>query len=331
MKIDIAYTGTLADVAQAARRAESEGFSGLWVPETQHDPFFFMLRAADATTRLEVGTAIAVSLARSPMTLAQTAWDLAALSKGRFLLGLGSQIRAHITRRFSMPWDRPVQQMREQIQALRAIWDAFQNGTPLDFRGRYYRMDLLTPFFSPGPIEHPHIPIGLAAVGPKMTELAAELADFIVLHPFTNLEYLERETLPAIERGLRKAGRQRQDVTVLGSLFAITGDEKSQARLDRLIRRQISFYGSTPAYYPVLEALGLGDLARTLHGMSRQGDWEGMAGRITDEVMEPFCIRASRQELPRRIQERFARIYDRVMLTVPLLDRLPEGARAGAS
>lgn len=321
MQIDIAYTGTLEDVPRAARQAEEAGFSAMWVPETQHDPFFYMLRAAEATEKLQVGTAIAVGLARSPMTLAQTSWDLAAFSKGRFMLGLGSQIRPHIVRRFSMPWSKPVSQMREQILALRAIWDAFQNGTRLKFKGEHYQMDLLTPFFNPGPIEHPHIPIGLAAVGPKMTALAAELADFVVLHPFTNAGYLEQQTLPALEAGLKAAGRDRQKPSVTGSLFAITGDEQTREKLDELVRRQISFYGSTPAYRGVLEAIGLGELGVELHKLSKKGRWEEMAALITDEVMEPFCVRAPRPELHARVEERYGRFYDRVMLTVPLLDR----------
>lgn len=320
MKIDIVYTGSLDHIPRAATTAEEMQFSGMWVTETRHDPFLFMLRAAEATQNLELGTAIAVGLARSPFTLAQTAWDLAAFSKGRFWLGLGSQVRAHIVKRFSMPWEAPVAQMREQILALRAIWDAFQNGTRLKFEGKYYRHTLLTPFFNPGPIDHPQIPIGLAAVGEKMTALAAELAEFVVLHPFTNKEYLDQTTMPSIRRGLEQAGRDAESFTVLGSLFAITGDEQQQEALDQLVRRQISFYGSTPAYRGVLEAIGQSELAEELHKLSRQGEWKTMAGLVSDELLARFAVRGSQEELPRLVAERFDGYYDRVMLAVPLLD-----------
>lgn len=320
MKIDVVYTGTLQGIAGAAQKAEELGFSGLWVTETQHDPFFYCLRAAEATEKLEVGTAIAVALARSPFVLAQTAWDLAEFSGGRFWLGLGSQVRGHIVRRFSMPWDKPVAQMRDFILATRAIWQSFQEGGKLNHEGPYYRHTLITPFFNPGPIAHPEIPIGLAAVGEKMTELAAELAQFTVLHPFTNLPYLDQVTKPAIATGLKKAGRDPSELTVLGSAFAITGTPEQQQQLDQLVRRNISFYGSTPAYRGVLEALGLEALAEELHQLSRRGEWKTMASLVDDDLLDKFAVRADLDELPRVVAERFGNYYDRVMLAVPLLD-----------
>ncbi|MCA9793010.1 MAG: TIGR03617 family F420-dependent LLM class oxidoreductase [Candidatus Eremiobacteraeota bacterium] len=320
MKLDVVYSGNLQGVDSAARKAEQLRFSGLWVTETSHNPFFHLLRAAEASPNLTLGTAVAIALARSPFTLAQTAWDLAEFSQGRFWLGLGSQVRAHIVKRFSMPWDKPVAQMREMILALRAIWEAFQTGNKLNFEGEYYRHTLLTPFFNPGPIEHPDIPIGLAAVGEKMTALAAELANFVVLHPFTNVEYLDKVTMPAVEAGLKKADRPRPDFTVLGSLFAITGDEQQQAMLDKLVRRQISFYGSTPAYRGVLEAIGQDELAEELHKLSRQGEWKTMAGLIDDDLVDRFAVRGAPDKLPGLVAERFGGMYDRVILSVPLVD-----------
>ncbi len=320
MQLDVVYTGQLAGVGQAARRADQMKFRGLWVTETQHNPFFQLLRAAEASPTLEVGTAVAIGLARSPFTLAQTAWDLADFSQGRFWLGLGSQVRAHVVKRFSMPWDKPVAQMRELILALRAIWDAFQNGTRLRFEGEYYRHTLLTPFFNPGPIEHPEIPIGLAAVGAKMTALAAELANFVVLHPFTNLTYLDNTTRPALEKGLKAAGRRPDDLVVAGSLFAITGNDEQQQVLEKLVRKQISFYGSTPAYAGVLEAIGQGELHKELHRLSREGEWQTMATLIDDSLMDQFSVRGSLEELPSLIAAKFEKHYHRVLLSVPLID-----------
>ena len=320
MKIDVVYSGTLKGITAAAKRAEELGFSGLWVTETKHDPFLFLLKAAEATEKLEIGTAIAVALARSPFTLAQTAWDLAEHSNGRLWLGLGSQVRAHITRRFSMPWGKPVEQMREFILALRAIWGSFQNGEKLKFEGEYYRHTLITPFFNPGPVATPDVPIGLAAVGKKMTELAAELAEFVVLHPFTNLSYLKDVTEPAILEGLKLANRPREDFTVLGSVFAITGNDEQQAKLEAVVRNSIAFYGSTPAYRGVLEALDRADLAEELHQLSRQKEWAKMGPLIDDELMEQFAVRCDLDALPAAVEERFGKSYDRVMLSVPLLD-----------
>lgn len=325
MKIDAVFTGTLKDAPQAALLAESQHFSGFWVTETSHDPFFPLLRAAEATEKIQIGTAIAVGLARSPMTLAQTAWDLAEFSKGRFMLGLGSQIKPHIIRRFSMPWGKPVQQMRELILSLRAIWDAFQNGSKLNFEGEYYRLNLLTPFFTPAPMDYWQIPVGLAAVGPRMTALAAEVADLVLLHPFTNVAFLKETTMPAINDGLETAGRSRKDFTVVGSLFAITGDDKTQVKLEQLVRQQIGFYGSTPAYRGVLEALGQGELGEELHRLSKKGEWKTMAGLITDDLLNAFAVRGPVEQLPALVQERLGEYYDRVMLTVPLFDRIPAG------
>lgn len=320
MKIDVVYSGSLRGVSTAAGKAEELDFQGLWVTETKHDPFLFLLKAAEASEKLEIGTAIAVALSRSPYTLAQTAWDLAEISDGRLWLGLGSQVRAHIVKRFSMTWDKPVTQMREFMLALRAIWHAFQEGGKLKFEGEYYRHTLITPFFNPGPIEHPKIPIGLAAVGEKMTALAAELSDFIVLHPFTNRPYLENVTRPSIEKGLALAGRDRSELTVLGSVFAITGTPEQQEKLDGLVRGYISFYGSTPAYRGVLEALDRQDLAEELHQLSRKRDWEKMSSLIDDDLLDKFAVRAELDQLPKVVKERFGPHYDRVMLSVPLLD-----------
>ena len=314
MQIDAAYFGPPAGAARAATAARRAGLTGLWIPETGHDPFLALLLASQAEPELHMGTAIAVAFSRSPMTLAQTAWDLAGLTGGRFHLGLGSQIKAHITRRFSMPWGSPVEQMREFILALRAIWAAFDGQAPLKFQGQHYQLSLLTPFFTPSNYGHPEIPVGLAAVGPKMTELAGELADFVVLHTFTNLAYLKDTTLPALGRGRQKSGRSASQLQRVGSLFIITGNAERKFKMEALVRQQIAFYGSTPAYRPVLEALGCGDLHDQLHAMSKQGQWQEMARLIPPAVMQACSLTAEPEELKAAIQERFNGVYDRVLV-----------------
>jgi probable F420-dependent oxidoreductase len=258
-----------------------------------------------------------VAFARSPFTLAQSAWDLAQLSEGNFLLGLGSQVKAHVTRRFSMPWDRPVGQMREMVGALRAIWDAFQTGGPLRFEGHHYRHTLLTPNFNPGPGRYPEIPIGLAAVGPQMTSLAGEVADAVIFHPFTHPDFLRSCSLPLLLRGLERANRERKNLSIVGTVFAFVEDEHTQRR-ESAVRDKIGFYGSTPAYREVLETLGRGELGAELHALSRRGDWAGMGERIDDRLLNAFRLRArSREQLFQAVRERYDGLYDRVVLTVP--------------
>ena len=317
VQIDLAYTGAPGGVEVAARRALQAGYGGLWTSESKHDPFLTLALASHLSPQLSLGTGIAVALARSPFTLAQSAWDLAQLSHGHFMLGLGSQVKAHVTRRFSMPWTQPVAQMREMVEALRAIWHSFQTGEPLKFRGDFYQHTLLTPNFSPGPGSHPNIPIGLAAVGPQMTALAGEVADFLILHPFTHPGFIDSDTLPALRKGCHKAGRAREDIRIVGTLFGFLEDQEGPRR-EQVIRQKIAFYGSTPAYHGVLAALGRPDLGQTLHELSRQGAWTQMAERIDDSLLEKFCVRGSDQaDLFARVRERFAGLYDRVVLTVP--------------
>jgi len=327
VKFDAVFHGTTGHVVEAAKRTEGIGLHGMWTLDTGHNPFFPLLLAAEHTQRLELGTGVAVALARSPMTLAQEAWDLAAYSKGRFILGLGSQVAAHITKRFSMPWDKPVEQMREMMLALRAIWAAFQGGDRLRFEGKYYRLTLLTPFFNPGPIEHPEIPIVLAGVGPKMTELAGELANGFMMHPFTNRAYFEQVTRPAIERGLKTSGRTRADFNVIAPVFIITGDEKSQRALEGKVRQQIAFYGSTPAYGEVLAILGHEELHKELHRLSRENQWEEMARLIPDEVVDAFAVRAPFERLADTLLERYGGVYDRVLAHFPMPVAEPDAVR----
>ena len=327
MKLDAVFQGRPQEAAAEARRLDSLGLNGMWSFDTGHNPFMPLLLAAEHSTRLQLGTGVAVALARSPMTLAQEAWDLASFSGGRFTLGLGSQVQAHIVRRFSMRWDNPVEQMRDMVGALRAIFAAFQTGGRLSYEGPYYQHTLLTPFFSPGPSEHPDIPIVLAGVGKRMTRLAGEVADGYMLHAFTCPSYVNQVTWPALQAGLEKAGRARDGFEVVAPVFIITGDDSTRAMLERKVREQIAFYGSTPAYKEVLASLGREDLACELHALSRKGEWEAMGRLVSDDLIEQFAVRASLEELPHRLLDRWGGIADRLVAHFPLPDQYAEAIR----
>ncbi len=316
MQIDLAYAGRPQGVDAAALRAHELGYQGLWTSETRHDPFLTLALASRACPDLAIGSGVAIALARSPFPLAQSAWDLWDLSGGRFILGLGSQVQAHIERRFSMHWDKPVAQMRDMVGALRAIWSAFQSGSRLRYQGPYYQHSLLTPNFRPGPSDYGcDIPIALAAVGPRMTELAGEVADLALLHPFTHPDFLRAVTLPALERGRLRGSRRA--VSVVGSLFAFVEDGEASRR-EQAVREKIGFYGSTPAYWGVLESLGREGLGQRLHALSREGAWSEMGALIDDDLLEVFRVRASSQEaLFAAVRSRFEGLYDRVILTLP--------------
>src|SRR5687768_5639035 len=246
MKIDGGIGGLDTAAAQAAA-LEGRGYDGVMTAETSHDPFLPLLLAAQSTERVDLMTSIAVAFARSPMTLAQTAWDLQDASHGRFILGLGSQIKPHITRRFSMPWSHPAPRMREYILAMRAIWASWNDGTKLDFRGDFYTHTLMTPFFNPGPNKFGAPKVFLAAVGAMMTEVGGEVADGVIIHGFTTERYVREVTVPAIERGLAKAGRDRSDFEISGPLFVVSGNnEEEMATAKKGVQQQIAFYGSTP-------------------------------------------------------------------------------------
>src|SRR6476646_11561326 len=248
-----------ATIIQAAKDAEAFGWSGIFSVETAHDPFFPLLLAAEHTERLELGTGIAVAFASSPMIMANVGYDLQAFSKGRCILGLGSQIKAHIEKRFSMPWSQPAARMREFILAMRAIWACWNEDAKLDFQGEFYRHTLMTPFFNPGPNPYGNPRVFLAAVGERMTEVAGEVCDGMICHGFTTERYLREVTLPAIERGLERSGRTFDDFEISGPFFVVTGTTEEEIEKARQgVRQQIAFYGSTPAYRGVLELHGWG-------------------------------------------------------------------------
>jgi probable F420-dependent oxidoreductase len=321
MKVDGGIGMDLTTAARDAVAGEEAGYDGLWTIETAHDPFLPLVLAAEHTERVELGTSIAVAFARNPMTLAQIGWDLQHFSGGRFIMGLGSQIKPHITKRFSMPWSHPAARMRELVLAMRAIWDTWQNGTKLDFRGEFYTHTLMTPFFTPdrgdlagfGPPK-----VFLAAVGELMTEVAGEVCDGLICHGFTTERYLREVTLPAIERGRAKAGKSMDGFEIVGPSFVVTGtndDELGAASAGT--RQQIAFYGSTPAYRPVLELHGWGALQDELNALSKQGQWVEMASLIDDEILNTFAVVAEPEGIAPELHRRYGDVVSRINFYAP--------------
>ena len=307
-----------ADAGPAARRLEEAGYDGAFSFEGQHDPFLPLAVAAQQTERLELATAIAIGFARNPMTLANIGYDMQLLSGGRFILGLGTQIRPHVQKRFSMQWSRPAARMREMVLAIRAIWDCWQNDSKLDFQGDFYTHTLMTPVFNPGPNPHGRPRIFAAGVGPKMTEAVGEVADGFFVHPFHTAESVRDLTLPALERGFAKSGRRREDFEISCQVILAVGeDEESMLQARNGARAQISFYGSTPAYRPVLESIGRGPLQTELNRLSKQGKWLEMAGLIDDDLLEQIAIVGRRDEIAEKLRKRCEGFADRVSLVAP--------------
>lgn len=313
VKVDFYFAGKPPQhAAEAAREAKRLGYSGFFTAETQYDPFFPLLVAGMEEPDLDLGTAIAVAFPRSPMVLAYTVWDLARLSGGKFLLGLGTQVKAHITRRFSTPWDRPVARLRDYILALRAIWDAWQNSTPLRYKGEFYEFSLMTPFFDPGPIPTPTVPVYIAGVGPGLSRMAGEVCDGFHVHPFHTVKYLDQVVLPAMREGAESAGRTLDDVTRATTVFIATGHDDAEVEQAMApIRQQIAFYASTPSYHGVLEASGF-DIGEQLHAMSKRGQWAEMAELITDEIVAEVGIVGTIDEVGKAIKERYGDRIQRV-------------------
>ena len=335
MKLDVGMlTHDLKTLPDYARKVEAMGYDCLWSSETQHDPYLPLGIAATVTSRIKLGTNIATVFSRSPMITAHIAWDLQKASGGRFTLGLGTQVKAHNERRFSVKFESPAPKMAEAIRAIRAIWTTWQTGAKLDFKGRFYTFDVMTPFFNPGPIEHPQIPIFIAAVNPLMCGVAGELCDGLHVHPFNSPKYLREVVHPAVEEGLRKSGRARKDFTYATSSFVVVGDtEKERAEQALMVKQQIAFYGSTRTYQPVLAAHGWEDVAPKLHKKSVEGDWAGMADLITDEMLDAYAVTATYDKLREALVARYEGLLDRTALYQPYqpsLDdpRLPAAIRA---
>jgi len=319
VKLDASMlTHDLKSLPDHARKVEALGYDCLWSSETQHDPYLPVAVAATATTRIKLGTNIATVFSRSPMITAHIAWDLQKASGGRFTLGLGTQVKAHNERRFSVKFESPGPKMAEAIRAIRAIWDCWQNGAKLNFKGQFYTFDVMTPFFNPGPIEHPKIPIFIAAVNPYMCGVAGELCEGMHVHPFNSPKYLREVVHPAVEAGLKKSGRARKDFTFATASFVIVGDnERERAEQAQMVRQQVAFYGSTRTYQPVLECHGWGALTAQLHRKSVEGDWKGMADLVTDEMLDAYAVTATYDQLHAKIVERYDGLLDRTALYQP--------------
>jgi len=324
MKVDYFVIGEPGDWDQAAW-AEQRGYDGVWLPEITHDPFPVLAVAAARTATVQLGTSIALAFARNPMSLAMVANDLQMYSRGRFLLGVGSQVKPHITKRFSMPWSTPAQRMREYLLAMRAIWRSWATGEPLHFVGEHYTHTLMTPFFNPGPNPYGNPPIILAGVGPRMTEVAGEVADGFFVHAFTTERYLREATLPALRKGRAAAGNGKlEGFEISGLPFIVTGPDKaSMQAADAAVRKQIAFYGSTPAYRPVLDAHGWGDLGEELTVLSKRGAWDEMSCRITDEQLQEFAIVASPEQVAAKLLTKYGDVFTRTGFYAPY--PVPEG------
>lgn len=318
IKVDAGLFGDLSRVPEAARALEQQGYDGCWTGEINHDPFLPLLLAAEHTSRLEVGTSIAVAFARNPMTVANLGWDMQGYSRGRFILGLGTQIKPHIEKRFSMPWSHPVRRMREFVLALHAIWSAWQDGSRLRFEGEFYTHKLMTPMFTPEPQPYPVPKVFIAAVGEAMTEMCGEVAGGLLAHAFTTRRYLHEVTMPAVQRGIQSSGRDRGAFQVACPVFIVTGDDDAELTVGAAgVRKQIAFYGSTPAYRKVLELHGWGDAATALHRLSLQGEWDAMTSLIDDEILEAFAVVAPVGKLAAALRSRCDGVIDRVMPSLP--------------
>jgi probable F420-dependent oxidoreductase len=318
MKIDGGVGADLDKVAESAREAEAAGYDGVWTAETTHDPFFPLLLAAEHTSTVELGTGIAVAFARNPMTLANVSYDLQKFSKGRHILGLGSQIKPHITKRFAMDWSHPAPRMREMISAIKHIWGAWDGQHKLDFRGDFYQHTLMTPMFDPGPNPYGQAKIMLAGVGEMMTEVAGEVADGFLCHSFTTEQYLREVTLPALERGRKKSGATMADFEISGPAFVVTGATEEQMKQAAAgTRQQIAFYGSTPAYRPVLEMHGWGDLQTELNRLSKQGKWQEMGTLIDDDILKTFAVVAEPEQVGAELSKRYGDVVSRISFYAP--------------
>ncbi len=325
MLVDVQLDAGLPAAGDLARRYEELGVAGVWAAEVTTDPMLTLAVAAVSTARVTVGSNVVLAFTRNPMSVAMQAWDLARASDGRFILGLATQVKAHITRRFGMPWSEPVPQLRDFVAAVRHIFGAFQGDHPLDHRGPYYSHTLLHPLFNPGPIEHPHIPIALGGVGPGLTTLAGEVADGYMAHAFTNVAYLDDVTIPALDRGLARSGRTRADLWTMGYLLLAIGDtDEERSRAVAHLRSQIAFYASSPMYRAVLDAIGCGDLQGELEAVVKRGGWSDLPDLVDDEVLDQFILQGTLEELPALIRHRYTGRYDRVVPYLPLRETDPD-------
>jgi len=300
-------------IPERARKLEELGYDSISVGETSHNPFLPLVLVAEHTERMKFGSSVAIAFPRVPHISANIAWDLSNYSGGRFVLGLGTQVKGHNERRFSVPWAPPGPHLRDYINCMRAIWDSWQNGTKPDYEGEYYQYKLTSPFFNPGPIEHPDIPVIISAVNPFNARLAGEVCDGIAIHGFSTFRYIKEVLIPAVHEGARRAGKDVSQVQVRGGGFIVTGrTEEEVAAVKERSRRQLSFYASTRSYSNVMKLHGWADEAAHLHRLSVEGKWDDMVGLITDEMMEEFCVIGTWDELPGRMREKYAGINTQI-------------------
>ena len=303
----------LNEVPAAVAAAEAAGFDGALTMENRHEPFLALAVAATASARIELGTAVAIAFPRSPMVVANAGWDLQNASRGRFVLGIGPQIRPHIEKRFSVPWSAPAPRLREYVQALRAIWRSWETGERLRFEGEHYTFTLMTPNFTPASTGQPMVPITIAAVGPHSLRLAGEVADGVRLHVFCTRRYLEEVCMPRIAEGMARTGRRRESFEVTGGGFVATGATNEEvAKAVEWVRYRVAFYGSTPGYWPVLDLHGLGDLGRRLNRMTKEGAWNRIAAEIDDDTVRLFAAVGRHDELAAAVDERFGGAADTI-------------------
>lgn len=305
---------------EVTRAVEAVGFDGVWTAETAHNPFLPLVLAAEHSQHIDLGTGIAVAFPRSPTVLAHIAWDLQRYSKGRFILGLGTQVKAHIVLRFGMRWEKPVRQMRETIEAMRAVWESWRKGgTSLNYKGEFFTLRLMTPFFAEEPLAFPDPPVFVSAVNEQMLTLAGSLCEGVHIHPFHSVKYLREYAWPHLREGLRAGSRSRMDFSAVGAVFAIPTDgSKPAADYERSVREQIAFYMSTPAYRSVVELHGWETVADQLAGMARQGEWQSMGNLISDDMLDTFTVTGTWAQLPHIVTTRYAgRLLDRVAYYLP--------------
>ncbi|MBT5006257.1 MAG: TIGR03617 family F420-dependent LLM class oxidoreductase [Halioglobus sp.] len=318
MKIDGPFYAQLGDAAAESRRLKTIGYDGIYTLEGSWDPFYPLVMAAEHAPGLDLATGIAVAFPRNPMHLAYQAWDLQKFSNGHFYLGLGSQIKAHIEKRFGIAFDPPASRMREYIQALKAIFDCWQHGSPMDFDGRFYKHTLMTPMFDPGPNPHGIPPVLLGALGPRMTEVAGEVADGLIVHPFNSMRFLENNAMPAVLRGLEKSGRQRTDFILQINAIVITGEtEEAISAATESVKGLLGFYASTPAYRPPMEAVGYEDLQPELNALSKQGKWDALGSYIDDDFLEHFTTRGAPSEIAAKLKDKYGQYADRLAIYAP--------------
>ena len=318
MKIDGPFYAQLGDAAAESRRLKTIGYDGIYTLEGSWDPFYPLVMAAEHAPGLDLATGIAVAFPRNPMHLAYQAWDLQKFSNGHFYLGLGSQIKAHIEKRFGIAFDPPASRMREYIQALKAIFDCWQHGSPMDFDGRFYKHTLMTPMFDPGPNPHGIPPVLLGALGPRMTEVAGEVADGLIVHPFISMRFLQNNAMPAVLRGLEKSGRQRTDFILQINAIVITGEtEEAISAATESVKGLLGFYASTPAYRPPMEAVGYEDLQPELNALSKQGKWDALGSYIDDDFLEHFTTRGAPGEIAAKLKDKYGQYADRLAIYAP--------------